>query len=362
VFAVEAVPIAVLGIPSGSVVQRFGARRTMLICDLARAPLVAVVPLLHVLHALSFGVLLALVFLAGVFTAPYFASQRLVLPETVGEDERTVTQANSLLEGAQRFTGLAGPASAGILIGALGAANVIWIDALSYLIAFALVAAAVPQRAPTPATGAERTILAGLRFVRRDRVLAPLVLEIVIVGAFIPLLFAGLPLLAYERYDQSAVVAGALASAWSAGALIGAFGAYRVASVASPTRVAAMAAPWFALPIAALMFPIPAWLAVVALAVSGLSAPFVNAPVFALLTLRSPAALRGKVMTTTSTAEMATQPVGYAITGPTFAGLGIAGTYALVTAGLCLAMAILTRALLRPGGHLEAAELRQPAV
>jgi MFS family permease len=97
VFAVEAVPMAVLGIPSGSLVQRFGARTTMLACDLVRAPLLALVPLLHALGALPFGVLLALVFMAGVFTAPYFASQRLVLPEVVGEDERGVIRANSLI-------------------------------------------------------------------------------------------------------------------------------------------------------------------------------------------------------------------------------------------------------------------------
>jgi hypothetical protein len=68
-----------------------------------------------------------------------------------------------------------------------------------------------------------------------------------IVGACVPLLFAGLPLLAYERYGRSAIVAGALASGFSAGALLGAFGAYRVVSFASPTRVALIAAPWFAL-------------------------------------------------------------------------------------------------------------------
>lgn len=69
VFAAEAVPIALLGIPGGTVVQRFGARNTMLVCDLVRAPLVALVPLLHALHALSFATVLVLVFLAGVFTA-----------------------------------------------------------------------------------------------------------------------------------------------------------------------------------------------------------------------------------------------------------------------------------------------------
>ena len=358
VFAVEAVPMALLGIPSGTAVQRFGARTTMLACDLARAPLVALVPLLHALHALSFGVLLGLVFLAGVFTAPYFASQRLVLPEVVGEDERTVTQANSLMEGAQRLTGLAGPATAGALISLLGAANVIWIDAASYLVAFTLVVALVPRRAPTPVPDDARGVFAGLRFIAGEPVLRALALEILVVGMFVPLLFAGLPVLAFERYGQSPVVAGALASAWSAGALLGAAGAYRAASRSSPLRIAALAAPWFALPIWTLAFAVPAWAAVIALAVSGLAAPFLNAPIITLLTVRTPTPLRGKVMTVTSTAEMASGPIGYALTGPAFAGLGIAGAYVLVATGLSCGMAILIRTVLRADERTRCLELR----
>jgi MFS family permease len=350
VFAVETIPMALLGVPSGSVVQRFGARTTMLACDLARAPVIALVPLLHALDALSFGVLLALVFLAGTFTAPYFASQRLVLPEVVGEDERAVTQANSVLEAAQRLTGLAGPAAAGALIAVVGAANVIWIDAGSYLVAVALVVAFVPRRMATPARQAEDDgagLLAGVRFIARDPLLGPLVLEIVLVGMFVPLLFAGLPLLAFERYGRSALIAGALASAWSGGALAGALGAYRAAAATSPIRIATLAAPWFALPIWTLAFDVPPWAAMVALAVCGLAVPFVNAPIMGLLTLRTPAALRGKVMTAAATAEFTTAPVGYALTGPAFAALGLAGAYVLVAAGLSAAMALLVRTVLR---------------
>ena len=51
VFVAELVPMALLGVPSGAVVQRIGARQTMLVCDFARAPIVATVPLLH--HAAS---------------------------------------------------------------------------------------------------------------------------------------------------------------------------------------------------------------------------------------------------------------------------------------------------------------------
>jgi hypothetical protein len=80
----------------------------------------------------------------------------------------------------------------------------------------------VPKRGATAPSPEARGIFAGLRFVARDPMLGPLVLEILVVGMFVPLLFAGLPLLAFERYGRSAVVAGALASAWSGGALGGA--------------------------------------------------------------------------------------------------------------------------------------------
>lgn len=264
-----------------------------------------------------------------------------------------VTQANSLIEGAQRLTGIAGPAAAGALIALLGAANVIWIDAATYLVAFGLVAVLVPQRARTPVPDDARGILAGLRFIARDRVLGAITLETLLVGMFVPLLFAGL----LERYGRSSLVAGALASAWSGGALLGSVGAYRAASRSSPLRMAAIAAPWLALPIWTLAFDVPAWAGVVALAVSGLSAPFLNAPVMTLLIVRTPTPLRGKVMTVTSTAEVATSPIGYAIAGPAFAGLGLAGVYVLVASGLTAGMAILLQTVLRLRRELPDVEL-----
>jgi hypothetical protein len=88
----------------------------------------------------------------------------------------------------------------------------------------------------------------------------------------------------------------------------------------------------------------------IAVVVVGAIVPFVNAPMMMLLTLRTPPALRGKVMTTTSTAEFVTQPVGYALSGPTFQGLGLGGAFALVAGGLTLATTVFTLTLRRAGG------------
>ena len=141
VLAVELAPVALLGIPSGTLVSRFGARKTMLVSDLARVPLMAALPILHAAGDLSFGVLLAFVAAFGCFAAPYFASQRVILPELLGSDQRVISQANSVLEGASQTSVLLGPPLAGVLIATLGAANVLYIDAATFAFSFVVRAA-----------------------------------------------------------------------------------------------------------------------------------------------------------------------------------------------------------------------------
>ena len=46
VLAVQILPMAILGVPSGSLVQRLGSRTAMLMADFARAPLIMALPLL----------------------------------------------------------------------------------------------------------------------------------------------------------------------------------------------------------------------------------------------------------------------------------------------------------------------------
>ena len=88
--------------------------------------------------------------------------------------------------------------------------------------------------------------------------------------------------------------------------------------------------------------------------------PFVNAPLIMLLTLRTTTALRGKVMTTVSTSEYLTQPVGYALSGPAFTTLGLGGAYAVVAGGLSAGVALFAATLRRAGG-LETGDLREAA-
>jgi len=152
VLAVEALGVAVCGIPGGGVSARLGARRTMLVVNAVAGPLILSVPVLHWAGALSFGVLLAMVFVLGALFGPYFAAQRVALSDLLGEDEALVSDANAFLQAAQRVTMLLGPVLAGILITAIGAPSVLLVDAATFVFALFAIALFVPAAArPAPA-------------------------------------------------------------------------------------------------------------------------------------------------------------------------------------------------------------------
>jgi MFS family permease len=332
VLAVEIAPIAILGIPSGTVVARYGARLTMIVSDVARAPLIASIPVLHALGWLSFPLLLALVFLFGCFLAPYFASQRLILPELVGEDEHVVAQANAIVEGAQRATALLGPAAAGLLIATFSAPTVLYVDAATFLASFVLLALLVPKRPPLPQTDEGGGVLAGIRFLLRDRLLRVLGVTALFANGFGQIMSAGLTVLAYEEYSSSKV-AGAFFAAFGLGAVLGSVTAVRIVGRFDPLRLGAAAFVALTLPVFALAIELPVPVVIVALAMSSFFGPLVNAPLIGVITIRTPEAVRAKVMTAVLTMAMLAGPIGLLLAGPLLEAWGPRPVFLLVAAG-----------------------------
>ena len=347
VLAVEIAPMAILGIPSGTVVQRLGARTTMLVSDFARAPLLAAIPLLYAAGALSFGVLLALVALLGCFMPPYFASQRVILPELVGEDERRMSQANSLIEGGTSVAGLVGPALAGILIPVLGAPNVLYVDGATYLVSFLLILTLVPRRKPVAARADEHGVLAGLRFLLQDRLLAPLAVTVVGFGFLGSGLSAGLPVYAYDEFDGSSRIAGFFYAALAAGALVGSIVAIAAVRRVPPLRLAGLAAIGFVVPLWVVPFLPPAPVVFTALFVATMFAPLVNGPMFGVLTARTPTELRAKTITAIIAVNTIAAPLGFLVAGQVLDRWGVAPLFAGVVVGLTVMASVFATIALR---------------
>jgi MFS family permease len=347
VLAVEILPMAIFGIPSGMVVERLGARTTMLVCDAARVPLLVALPILHAAGLLHFSILLALVFVLGCFMAPYYAAQRVILPELVGEDETTIAQANSVIEGGTAFAGLAGPALAGILIPFLGAPNVLYVDAATYAIAFLLVAGFVPRTVKL-AAGAVRTgALAGIKFLLRDKLLGPLSGSVIVLNFLGAGMSAALPFYAYDSFSGDPKIAGLFFTAMGAGALLGSVGAVVVIKRFPPIKLAGLAIVAMSLPLWLLPLDLPAWGVMAALFTAMLFMPLVNGPVIGVITARTPAELRPKMMTALISVSTLSAPLGFIVAGQLLGPWGATNVFAAVAVGMTATALVFAAIVLR---------------
>jgi MFS family permease len=336
VLAVELTPVPLFGIVSGSLVARLGARRTLLAGDLARVPMLAAVPLLYEAGVLTFPLLLALVFLVGCCIAPYMSASSVVIPELVGEDEATVAQANAAFEGVQRATSLLGPPIAGLLIGVIGATSVLYVDAATFLVSFLVVGAFVPRRPPLAPSEESRGVLAGVRFLLRDPFLRVLGITALFLNMFGQMLSASLLYLAREDFG-SARVAGAFFAAFGAGAVVGSLAAMRLVKRYEPIRLGAVALLLLTAPMLLLGLDLPVPAVMLVLFASSAFGPIVNAPLIAAIMMRSPEALRAKVMSTVITFAIAAGPIGLLVVGPLLADLGARPVLLLVAIGQLVA-------------------------
>jgi MFS family permease len=317
VMAAELLGFAIAGLPAGPVIQRLGARRTMLVADAIRAPLMLLVPLLHWSGHLVYPELILLALALGVVGAPHFTAQRVILPELLGEDEVTMSQANALFQGAIRATLLLGPPLGGVLIGVFDAATVLVIDGATYIVSFLLVGLFVPGRAAVPETEEARGILAGLRFLRRDPLLRVWIPLFVVGDAGWQAFFAAVPVLTVERFGADAKVAGVLFAAFGGGALIGNFASYRyLTKRIDGLRLIAYSVPFQALPLWILPLDVSAWVMFGALLASGIANGVCNPSIHAIWTLRMPAAIRPKAMAASGTIWGLGMPVGLLVAGP----------------------------------------------
>jgi predicted MFS family arabinose efflux permease len=324
VVAAELIGAGLFGLPGGKLLARLGARRLMMLCDAARGALILTVPVLHWTGSLSFGLVLAVAFAAGAFTAPYFTAQKVIVPELLGEDEAVVSRASALFQGATRATMLLGPVIGGALIAAFSAPAVLVVDAATYVVAVALVAGFVPRPARSVPAAEDTGIRQGIRFLARERVLRVWAIVFAIGDAAWVAFFISIPVLVFARFGADPRIAGWLLASFGAGALLGNAIAYRVLlDRVRGMTVIGVCVLGQALPLWLLTFHLPASAYSAALAVSGLANGLVNPSIHALMTLRIPPQLRPSVMAAMTVVFTLIQPLGVFGAGPVLDAFGV---------------------------------------
>ena len=317
VVAAELAPVAFLGLASGAIVSRLGARRTMLVSDAVRFVLLGAIPTLHLLDALSFPLLVALVFCVGAFMVPHATAQRVIVPELVGEDEARVGEVQALIQVGWAVAGIAGPAIGGVLIGVVGETNVLFIDAGSYALSALLLGAWVRPRHHAEVAEDDVTgVVAGVRFLFRDDLLRVWMLSITGLNVVWSAFGVMFPVLVLERYGDRPEILGWIFGGFGVGAIVGSLASFGVIArldrilLASSAAAGQTAVLWILLP------DLP-WTAVAGAAiVTGVFSPMLNSTVITIRTMRTPPVLRPSVHAAAVTVALVLAPIGALSVGP----------------------------------------------
>lgn len=171
-------PVLFVGPVAGVFVDRWDRRRTMLVSDLVRAALVLFCLLVREAHEIwIYWVVGFLVSVVGVFALP---AKNAVIPLLVEEGE--LLSANALSQTTQTLALIVGSATAGFVIGYLGAQVAFVADSISFLIsALALWALRVPPVREATAKGLQAVghqFREGVAFIAQS----PTVLALLAVG------------------------------------------------------------------------------------------------------------------------------------------------------------------------------------
>ncbi len=114
----QTIPPLVLSPIVGVYLDRLPKKPVMVILDVIRAFLIALIPVLYVFNALTLEVLFILVFFTAIFSTAFGPALAASLPLLVKPSE--LMSANSLLQSTTNVGILIGPAICGVLIAWLG--------------------------------------------------------------------------------------------------------------------------------------------------------------------------------------------------------------------------------------------------
>ena len=326
VLAAEFVGLSLLGLLGARVATAVGPRRLMLGSDLIRAVLIGAIPLLAWTGWLSFPVILVIGFLVGLFPA-YQSSSQIIVASLVDDDQLKMTRLGGLLGALNESASFVGPALGGVLVATLGPQTVLVFDAASFLCAFVLVGALVrPVGALAAVDPEDASILAGLRYLFRSRMLRRLLFGVGLLSLSWAALIVTVPVLALDRGGPA--VAGWLLGAYGAGSVLGGLISSRARRAGGRTAVLALfgmaGSAWL------LLVPAPAWVWGLAIAGTGVASGLFYPRFFSFLTATTPPALRARVLTSVTIVISSPSPIG-------FVGAGFFAQQSTVTSRLLIA-------------------------
>ena len=312
-------PVILAGFLGGTLIDRLGYKRTSIISDLASGVTTALIPLLYLTIGLEFWQLLVLVFLGALLDTPGGTARAALLPELAEQAGMPIERVTSLVHVIERGARLVGAPLAGFLIGIIGTANVLWLDAISFFISAAIIGLVIAT--PKLAEKEEKPgryfdeLRDGLRFIAQDALILSIVIMVMLTN-FLDAIFGGVlqPVYVREVYGN-ALNLGLLIAANGGGAVIGGliFAAIGHRLPRHATFVGAFVLTGFRFWVYAL-YP-PVWVLVVVTLITSIGAGPLNPIIGAIEFERIPPNMRGRVFGAVTAGAWIAMPLGMLLGG-----------------------------------------------
>src|SRR3954454_4183660 len=326
----ETLPMVVLKVLGGPMIDRAGARRVSIACDLGSLVVVGSIPALHLLDLLSFPLLLALVAVAGALRGPGDSAKHALVPAIAEHANVPMERVTGLAGTVERTSSMLGAALAGGLVAVVGATNALVVDAASFGVsALVLLVSTRSLPAPRPVvvddeTSYGRRLREGWDFLRGDRVLLGIATMVALTNlldaAYVSVL---VPVWAVDS-GRGAGAIGLVFAVFGGCSALGAVCAAAWAPRLPRYRTYLLAFLVCGLPrYAVFAFDSPLWLIVAATVACGFAAGFINPVLGAVIFERIPQPLVGRVSSLTTAMCFALIPFGGLLGGVLVTGVGL---------------------------------------
>ncbi len=335
----EMLPLVLMKVLGGPIIDRVGPRRVSITCDLLSVLVVGSIPLLYQAGHLSFPGFLLLVALAGALRGPGDGAKHSLVPALVERAGVPMERATGLGSTVERGASMLGAAFAGGLIAVIGPANALLVDAGSFLLSAGLLAWATRGMGPAAREdGADeppyrQRLAEGWRFLRGDRVLLGIAVMVALTN-FLDIAWATVlvPVWAQE-YGGGAAAIGLVFAVFSGASLVGSLCAAAWGERLPRYRMYLLAFLITGLPRFAVMaFDVPLWWVLAVSVAGGFASGFLNPILGAVIYERIPSPLVGRVTSLTTAMCFALMPLGGLLGGLLVSGWGL--TAAMLATGL----------------------------
>jgi MFS family permease len=327
VIALGTIPRAIFTIIGGAITDRVSPRQVMLLSDIIRLVLTALMAVQIFTGTLQAWMIYVYSLVFGIVGGVFAPASMSMAPTLVSSED--LQAGNSVMQGSMQLIGFVGPAVAGALIAAFPRQNVgvgiaIAFDAFTFIVSVVTLwmmhagRQVTNSAAAAPRASVWTSIRAGLAYMLKDPALRIMFILIAIANfAFGGPVLVGIPFLANTRFPEGAAAYGLIISGYAGGNLLGIILCGVLPKLKQQMLKVFLVAMFllFGLGTASLAWIGSSWLAFAVMLVMGILNGYLSITLITGLQRNTPREMLGRIMSMVVLANLVFMPLSQTIAG-----------------------------------------------